>query len=287
MKLSTAGMYLLIMLILPDIINAQPQHVKNNKSKELFMNTTQHNKEVVQRIFEQGLNKRNLDLLKDLVADEFTGLQGKNGAEGFVMPLLPLIKAFPDIQWNIVELIAEGDKVVIRWKWDGTQTASWLSLPATGKTITNEGTGILTLKNGKVISAQVLTDRLGFLQALDVLPQDVNVLFSKKAHNGQVNFIDRFFVPAAAIQAFRQRVKINRDMIKQLPGFIEDAVYEYKDGDGNLICITVALWQSQEALNHAKEAVQAAYKKEGFDAPAMFKKLGITADRGVYTQVFE
>ena len=191
------------------------------------MSKTQQNKEVVQKIFEQGLNKRNLDLLKDLVDDDFKGLQGKNGADGFVAPLLPLIKAFPDIQWHIGEMIAENDKVVIRWKWDGTQTASWLSLPATGKAITNEGTGVLTFKHGKVISAQVLTDRLGFLQALDVLPQDVNLLFNKKAHNGQVNFIDKFFVPAVAIKEFQQRVKINREMIKQLPGFIEDAAYEY------------------------------------------------------------
>ncbi len=251
------------------------------------MNTIQQNKAVVQKIFEQALNKRKFDLLKELVADEFTGLQGKQGADGFVAPLLPLITAFPDIQWQIVELIAADDKVVIRWKWDGTQKASWLALPATGKTITNEGTGVLTLQHGKVISAQVLTDRLGFLQALDVLPQDINLLFNKKAHNGQVNFIDKFFVPAAAIPEFRQRVKINREMIKQLPGFMEDAAYEYKDADGNLICVTVALWQSQEALNKAKEAVQAAYKKEGFDAPAMFKRLGITADRGVYAQVQE
>jgi predicted ester cyclase len=280
-------MYLLSMLIIPGFINAQTanNNLKNNKSKEAHMSTTQQNKEVVQRIFEQGINKRNLDLLKDLVADEFKGLQGKNGAEGFVAPLLPLIKAFPDIQWNIVELIAEDDKVVIRWKWNGTQTAPWLSLPPTGKAIANEGTGVLTLKSGKVISAQVLTDRLGFLQTLEVLPQDVNVLYNKKAHNGQVNFIDKFFVPAAAIQEFQQRVKMNRDMIRQLPGFIEEAAYEYKDGEGNLICITVALWQNQEALNNAKEAVQALYKKEGFDAPAMFKRLGITVDRGVYTQV--
>jgi steroid delta-isomerase-like uncharacterized protein len=280
---------LIAALIIPAGINAQAtnNNIKINKNKEIIMSTAQQNKEIVQKIFEQGLNKRNQELLKELVAEEFKGFQGKNGADGFVEPLLPLIRAFPDIQWHIAEMIAEADKVVMRWKWEGTQTMPYLNLPATGKTITNEGTGVLTLKKGKVISAYVLTDRLGFLQAVDVVPQDVTVLYSKKAHNGQVNFIDKFFVPAAAIKEFQKRVKINRNFIKKLPGLIEDAAYEYTDNDGNLICVTVALWQSAEALNSAKEAVQAEYKKQGFDAPAMFKRLGITVDRGIYTQIHE
>jgi hypothetical protein len=60
---------------------------------------------------------------------------------------------------------------------------------------------------------------------------------------------------------FYERTSINRKFIKILPGFIEDAAYEYTDKDGNLICITVAVWENVQALNKAKEAVQAEYKK--------------------------
>jgi predicted ester cyclase len=246
---------------------------------------TQQNKEVARQLFEQGLNKRNFDLVKGLISDAFTGFQGKKGGAAFLDPVLPLITSFPDIQWHVSDLVAEGDKVTLHWKWQGTQNAQWITLPATNKTITNEGMALLTLQEGKVIGAQVLTDRLGFLQALEVVPADVTVLYNKKAHTGQVNFIDKFFVPAAAIDEFRERMQINRDFIKKLPGFIEDAAYEYKDNDGNLICITVALWQNKDALNDAKEAVQAEYEKQGFDAPAMFKRLHITVDRGVYDQL--
>ena len=284
MKLLHNRAMLIIMLMIPGYINAQA--LNNNKKKEINMNTNQQNKDVVQKAFEQGLNKRNFELLKECIADDFTGVQGKKGAAAFYEPILILIKSFPDIQWKVDENIAEDDKVVIHWKWQGTQTAPFNNV-ATGKTVTNEGRAAFTIKDGKIISAQVLTDRLGFLQALDVLPTDVNVLYNKKAHNGQVNFIDKFFVPAAAITAFRERVQINRNFIKKLPGLIEDAVYEYTDSDGNLNCVTVALWQNQDAVNKAKEAVQAEYKKEGFDAPAMFKRLGITLDRGIYTQIHE
>jgi len=252
------------------------------------MNTTQQNKEVVRKIFEEAFNKRNLELLKELISDDYVGFAGKKGAAGFQEPVLPLMKAFPDIQWNITELIAEGDKVVLSWKWQGTQTAPYYeNIPATGKTITNDGVVILTLTNGKVTHNQVLTDRLGFLQSMNILPADVNKVVGKKAQNGQVNFIDKFVVPAPAIKEFKDRVKINRDFIKNLPGFIEDAEYEYTDNDGNLILVTVALWKNMEALNTAKEAVQAEYKKTGFDAPAMMKRLNITMDRGIYTQTHD
>jgi len=278
------------MLIIPGIVNAQStnNNIKNNKNKEIIMNTTQQNKEVVRKIFEEGLNKRNPDLLKELISDEYAGALGTKGAAGFQEPVLPLIKAFPDIQWNITELIAEGDKVVLSWKWQGTETAPYyVNIPATGKAITNDGMAILTLTNGKVIHVQVLTDRLGFLQSMNILPADINKVVGKKAQNGQVNFIDKFLVPAPAIKEFKERVKINRDFIKNLPGFIEDAAYEYTDNDGNLILVTVAMWQNQEALNKAKEAVQAEYKKTGFDGPAMFKRLNITMDRGIYTQTHD
>lgn len=251
------------------------------------MNTAQQNKEIVLKIYEQCLNKRNFDLLNELVSSAYTGVLGKKGAAGFQEPAQQLIRSFPDMQWILTNLVAEGDKVFASWKVEGTHTNPFNNIPPTDKKISSDGMGVLTLKNGRVISTRVLTDRLGFMQALEVLPADINVLINKKAHNGQVNFIDKFFVPAAAIKEFHERVKINRDFITKLPGFIEDAAYEYTDKEGNLVCVTVALWQNAGALNNAKEAVQAEYKKEGFDAPAMFKRLGITADRGIYTRIQE
>lgn len=96
--------------------------------------------------------------------------------------------------------------------------------------------------------------------------------------------IDKFFVPGNAKAEFEERMNINRHFIKKLPGFIRDDVYERTDENGDSFYVTVAVWENEEVIQHAKKAVQAEYQKEGFDMTAMLKRLNIVIDRGVYHQ---
>lgn len=132
--------------------------------------TMEKNKEVVRNLYEEALNKRNLQLLQNLIAPEYTGIQGAKGADGFTTQINAIITGFKDAQWNVQEYIAEGDKVMVRWKFQGTHTGQFTQYAATGKAVNNDGIGIYQLKNGKVIATQVYTDRLSFLQQLGVLP---------------------------------------------------------------------------------------------------------------------
>jgi steroid delta-isomerase-like uncharacterized protein len=249
--------------------------IKNNT-----MSTIESNKEVVRKLYEEALNRGNLSLLQELIAPEFEGQQGVKGPAGFQVTIEPLIKAFPDIHYTVKDLVGEDDRVAIRWTWQGTQTAAFRNVPATGKTVSNDGIAVFVLKNGKIVSASLQTDRLGFLQGVGALPADLAPLAPPAKE--EVNFIDRFFVPAASIAEFNERVQVNRRLLKTLPGFISDAIYENKDEQGNLNCVTIARWANMEAVAKAKEAVQLEYKKEGFDMPAMMKRLSITLDRGMY-----
>jgi predicted ester cyclase/heme-degrading monooxygenase HmoA len=258
---------------------------KNIKNKEITMSAAEKNKQVVQKLYEQGLNKKNFDLLKELISDEYVGFQGVKGSAGFLAPVMPLFSAIPDAHYELQDLVADDNKVAIHWQLHGTQTGAFRNIEPTGKSFINEGMAVFELKDAKITKGQVLTDRLAFLQSLEVLPSDLNQLYNRKPHNGQINFIDKFFIPAAANKEFHERMKANRNFIKTLPGFIEDAAYEYTDNDGNIICVTVARWESKEAMAKAKDAVQAEYKKEGFDMASFIQRLGVTIDRGVYTQL--
>lgn len=243
------------------------------------------NKEVVRKIYEDCLNKRNTSQLSHYIADEYIGFQGKKGAAGFETPILQLIKAFPDIQWNIEELVAEGEKVTVKWKWEGNHQQPFAQYSATGKKMSNEGMALFELKNGKIIQSYVLTDRLAFLQQLGVLPTDVSKIPDPQASPQYIRLVDEFVIPVNAKDEFMQRMKINRNFIQTLPGFVEDMAFERSDEQGNLVVMTVAVWQNQEALNKAKEAVQAEYKKQGFDVTEMTQRLNITLRRAIYKEI--
>lgn len=253
----------------------------DNNQKKATMATAQQNEAIVRSVYEQALNKRDLGSLHELVSDEYPGFQGIKGPEGFSKPVEGLIRAFPDIQWNIEDLFGEGDKVAVRWHWRGTQKGVFTGYTPTGKTVTNDGMAIFTLKDGKIINGVLQTDRLGFLQAIDVLPVDLT------KRKDKISLIDKFFVPAASKAEFYERMHINRSFLQHLPGLIRQDAYAYTDKDDNLVCVTVAQWESKEAIEKAKSAVQAEYKREGFDMQGMLKRLNITIDRGIYTDVDE
>jgi len=98
-------------------------------------------------------------------------------------------------------------------------------------------------------------------------------------------FIDRFILPQNAKTEFLQRMQYNRTFLRTLPGFISDAAYERTDDQGNLVMVTIAIWESEDAIARAKAAVQAEYKRIGFNMNEMFERLKITMERGTYHEL--
>lgn len=107
---------------------------------------------------------------------------------------------------------------------------------------------------------------------------------SKKSATMKQIFIDTFIVPEKSKQEFLERVHINRNFIKHLNGFIKDDAYERTDENGNLIYMTIAVWQNETVLKKAKESVQTEYKKQGFSMAEMFERLHIVMERNIYKE---
>jgi predicted ester cyclase len=84
-------------------------------------------------------------------------------------------KYLEDVTVDIGDMIAEGDKVVLRISATGTATAPFthittgVTVPA-GKTITRRIITILTVNDGKVVEERTHEDRLGVLEQLDLAP---------------------------------------------------------------------------------------------------------------------
>jgi steroid delta-isomerase-like uncharacterized protein len=141
--------------------------------KEAKMAIAEKNKQQVRRLYEECMNGNKMALLSELVADEFTNARGQHGPAAFGVNLEMLHGGFPDIHYEVEDLLAEGDRVTVRWHWKGTHRGTFAGYAPTGKTVTNEGMAIFQLRDGKIVQSWLQTDRLGFLQEIGVVPKSV------------------------------------------------------------------------------------------------------------------
>jgi len=80
-------------------------------------------------------------------------------------------RAFPDGHYSVDDLIAEGDKVVLRWTFHATHKGEFLGPAATGKPVTIMGVTTNRIAGGKIDEGWVSADNLGFLQQVGAAPQ--------------------------------------------------------------------------------------------------------------------
>jgi steroid delta-isomerase-like uncharacterized protein len=72
--------------------------------------------------------------------------------------------------------MAEGDRVTVRWTWNGTHTGTFNGIPPSHKQVSNDGTVIYQVKDGKIVRNWLLMDRLGVLQQIGLIPSDLTAL---------------------------------------------------------------------------------------------------------------
>ena len=75
-------------------------------------------------------------------------------------------KTFPDLTLTIEDLIAEGDKVVVRFIGRGTHLGDLGSIPATGLETEAGAIEIFHIKDGKIVEVWEISDALGLMQQL-------------------------------------------------------------------------------------------------------------------------
>ena len=134
------------------------------------------NKAIVIQLYEEVFNKGDLDLADKLVApnavnhDPAAPPNIPSGALGVKAVVTMLRSAFPDDHHTIEDLVAEGDKVVVRLTHSGTHQGSLLDLAPTGKQINNTSIHIFRIASGKIVEVWANRDDLGVLQQLGAIP---------------------------------------------------------------------------------------------------------------------
>ena len=91
--------------------------------------------------------------------------------DGFIQNNIDFLTAFPDASFSIEDIVAEGDRVAIRAIGHATHTGPYRGMPPTGKKIEVGMLGISRFTNGKFAELWRISDRLGLMQQLGLMPQ--------------------------------------------------------------------------------------------------------------------
>ena len=141
----------------------------------------EENKALVSRFNEEVFGKRNLAAIDEFITPDQvdhslpSGLP--NTREGTKQAIAMTLKAFPDLNYQVEDMIAEGDKVVIRYTTIGTQQGPFGPIPPTRKRVAVSGMVITRIADGKIVEQWGLDDQMGMLQQLGVIPALFGIVF--------------------------------------------------------------------------------------------------------------
>lgn len=134
----------------------------------------EENKASVRMFYDEVLNRRNLDVIDKLTAENFVDHSAPPGMapgrEGERQWFQMLHAAFPDGRTEIDDMIAESDKVVVLATMTGTQQGEFMGIPATGKEVRISGIDVLRFEGGQATEHWAQWDMAGLMQQLGVAP---------------------------------------------------------------------------------------------------------------------
>ena len=126
---------------------------------------------IMEKVFDQG----NVSLVDEFCAPDFVEHEElppgiPPGCEAVKQFSILFHSAFPDLKVTIDDMIAEGDKVVVRSTWSGTHKGELMGIAATGKSVSNGVIDTVRIAGGKVVEHWGLMDNFRLMQQLGVIP---------------------------------------------------------------------------------------------------------------------
>ncbi len=124
--------------------------------------------------WDEIMNKGKLDMFndtnftKDVVMHVSPAdLVGIDSARAYYANFLT---GFSKITFTIKDVFGQGEKLVKYWNFKGTHTGVFFGIPATGKTVSLEGTTLVRMFNGKIAEERDFFDNMDFMTQLGLMP---------------------------------------------------------------------------------------------------------------------
>ena len=133
------------------------------------------NRQAAKDFFEEIWNQKRESSIDKFIAEDAAGNDPKFGVgrESFRKQWKEWHAAFPNLHFDVREILCEGDRVVTCWHLSGTHSgADFQGIKASGKSVSVDGVSIDTIKDGVVLDGFDAWDSLGFRQQLGIIPRD-------------------------------------------------------------------------------------------------------------------
>jgi predicted ester cyclase len=126
--------------------------------------SAEENKALVRREQEELWNHTgNLDAAEELFATEQAEAARQEAAD--------FRQGFPDVVSTIEDLIAEGDKVVARWRARATHQGEYVGILPTGKEVEFTGISVYRIEGNKIAQSWTVEDELGLMRQIGAIPE--------------------------------------------------------------------------------------------------------------------
>lgn len=137
--------------------------------------STEQNKALVRHMLDETFNRANIEHFDEALASDFVEHEVlppgiPSGREGAKQLTAMLHSAFSDFQATIEDMVAEGDKVVIRQTWTGTHTGEFMGISPTGNSVSFGVIDILRVAEGRCVEHWGQMDTMSLMQQLGVIP---------------------------------------------------------------------------------------------------------------------
>jgi steroid delta-isomerase-like uncharacterized protein len=137
--------------------------------------SAEENKALARRELEEIFDARgNIDAAEEIYAPNYishqpAGQEDIRGVQAIKEFAAGMRQAFPDSQVTIEEQIAEGDKVLTRFRTRGTHRGELWGIPPTGKEVQITNMSMCRIEEGKMVEEWPAPDRLGMMRQLGVI----------------------------------------------------------------------------------------------------------------------
>jgi predicted ester cyclase len=146
----------------------------NAVAQQTIKNQTTSNKEIIKQFLEQVRSGKHPDKAFLFMADTVNAHQVnsenqvivKRTPQNYADHIRDFLKMYGNYSFEITELLAEGDKVYVRWLQTGNHLAEIDGYSPTGKPLTEIAGCVYRLDGGKIVEYWVQADRLGLEKQL-------------------------------------------------------------------------------------------------------------------------